>query len=77
MTATPTATLTTFAAKLAKLTETDELTTAELALAFDVTPRRLRRNLRGAGLGVGKGRTYRVQPAAFDELAQTLGVDAG
>lgn len=43
--------------------ETDDgdapaLTTAELAVLFGMTPRRLRRHFRAAGVGCGKGSIY-------------------
>lgn len=60
-----TATTTTAAATTTDLTvvradgtEVPALTTAELSVIFNMTPRRLRRIFRAANVGVGKGSIY-------------------
>lgn len=56
-------------------TEVPALTTRELAVLFGITPRRLRRNFRAAGVGCGKGSIYATTAedaqAVLDQLNRT------
>jgi transcriptional regulator GlxA family with amidase domain len=75
MTATPAAIDTTditLTVELPDGTEVPALTTAELAVLFGMSPRRLRRNFRAAGVGCGKGSIYATTAEDAQAVLDTL-----
>jgi DNA-binding transcriptional regulator YhcF (GntR family) len=57
-------------------TETETMTTRDMAAELGVTPKALRRALRNAGVGCGQGSFYVINRADLPALRTRLGINA-